>query len=222
MDELILVYAGSKGDKSEEEKVKDFLQKRFPLILVVGREANSNGEIDNSIGLYNFRNYGSPKGWPGCVEWNVAYKIVAEANDKRCWELKKECENSESSIIAFADISPKPMEYKNTTYTQRIKEREKIPPEDFEKHVKNILSNELMDRVELVIFHGIDEKYGFKNALEAKETIKEKYNGKYMEIKPFFSFRFWKIIENELKDKYNEKKIIRNIYKKWQTNTSKQ
>ena len=43
----------------------------FPLILVIGREPNSDQAIENTIGQYDFCNA------PRCAFWNTSYGMLA-------------------------------------------------------------------------------------------------------------------------------------------------
>ena len=79
--------------------------KTFPLILFMGREFNSDKEVDPSaIGEYNFSDS------PHSTFWNRSYGLISRISKKT--KFKRECIAMNISPIIFANISPKPIHSK--------------------------------------------------------------------------------------------------------------
>jgi hypothetical protein len=120
---------------------------KFPLILVVGREPNNHLPFCDYVGTYDFRLA------PHCSFWNIAYKIVADTQNTTVRELKDTCYIKNSSILAFTDLSPKPIP--NQVKNKRI-EREEASDKAFE-HIGKIFSKDMISRVEFVILSGVEK-----------------------------------------------------------------
>jgi len=81
------------------------LQQTFPLVLIIGREPNTDLEISGEHGLYNFDDH------PRCAFWNVAYSVVAETQGLSAAQLKQQCRHRRSSPLVFADALPIGIKY---------------------------------------------------------------------------------------------------------------
>ena len=121
-------------------------KKRFPLILVIGREPNNDVNIINKVGLYDFEKS------PYCGFWNTSYKIIGEINHFSIREYKHKCKAKKSSIICISNCMPKPI-LNEVKDKDRI--RKKISQEEIREHIDSIFSKDLIKRVKLIILAGV-------------------------------------------------------------------
>lgn len=120
----------------------------FPLILVIGREPNTDLAISADVGLYDFRIY------PRCGFWNISYKMVANEADVSTSDLKSLCIQRHSSPIVYTDALP--IGLSNAVRDKRI-QRSKILEPDIKQHITNIFAHfALIARVQLVVLSGLD------------------------------------------------------------------
>jgi uncharacterized protein YhhL (DUF1145 family) len=181
--------------------------KKFPLILVIGREANTTKKIVPGTGSYDFKDA------PKCGVWNTAFKIMAESKGEGLdvKQLKKKFENK-SSPICFADCLPQGI-LNNVKNKNKIRQKLIENEEIIKQHIEEIFSNEtIINRVKLIFLHGIDIEI-FKNSVEQIRDLAEK-NKIDKENIVFFSFFIlsnWKKING----KYPEEKVKR-IYCAWE------
>ncbi len=124
----------------------------FPIILIIGREPNDNVEMGHTIGRYEFGSGGVPF-------WDIPYSIIAEYLGLKGRELKSLCQHHNSSPIAFADISVKPI---CSNDKDKLSKRNEIQTEDFVNHLVEIESLPFFKRVELVVFAGLDYPFAVK------------------------------------------------------------
>lgn len=191
--------------------VYDNTQKtNFPLILVVGREPNNNVPFDDSVGNYDFE--GKPR--CKCNFWNTAYKVVADTNGINVRELKDYCKINKSSILAFTDLSPRPIKMREKN---KDKQRSQILDKEYEQHILKIFSkSEIISRIRLIILSGVD-KPEFSYALKTFKTVCRKYQKLFLEIPFLYSGNYPKI-RKEISE--NHKKAIRTIYSQWKNDFS--
>ena len=174
----------------------------FPLILFVGREPDYPAPIAGGIGTYDFR---EP---PNCGVWNTAYSLVGEICD--CADLKGYCEKKKSSIIVFTNISPRSLENK---IRNKTKERLKVTPEEFKKHIEKIFSfRDLLARVRLIVLSG-HKTPGFEFASHFFKEMCKKNHKQSFEVE-FLDFRNSKKLREQFKNNRIRKKIKR-AYEEW-------
>lgn len=120
----------------------------YPLILVVGREANGEYKIVNEVGEYDF-----DKG-PRCGFWNASYSLVASSVKMNTSVLKKRCRRAMGSPIIYADLLPIGIP---STALDKAGRRNSIGEEERVKHIEGIFEHrEFIDRVQLVLLSGVD------------------------------------------------------------------
>lgn len=125
----------------------------FPLILVIGREPNTDLAISADVGLYDFRMY------PYCGFWNISYKMVANEADLNTSDLKSLCVQRHSSPIVYTDALPIGLPY---GVRDKDRYRSEIPKTEIKKHITNIFAHfALIARVQLVVLSGLHDS-GFK------------------------------------------------------------
>lgn len=131
------------------------IRKRFPLILIVGREPNSTIPFNNKLGHYNLAK--KKGGW----HWKRTHKYVGEIAGIK--DFRKRCIKSKQSPLIYTDISPKPMKHHQKG---KKKTRLEITEKEFKEHIDNIFSQKaVMKRVKLVIL-GIGNRKEFSKAVE--------------------------------------------------------
>lgn len=125
----------------------------FPLILVIGREPNTDLAISADVGPYDFRMY------PYCGFWNISYKMVANEADLKTRDLKNLCIQHHSSPIAYTDALPIGLPY---GVQDKNRYRNEIPKTEIKKHITNIFAHlAIIGRVQLVVLSGLHDS-GFK------------------------------------------------------------
>ncbi|WP_283624724.1 hypothetical protein [Clostridium butyricum] len=184
----------------------------FPIILVVGREPNTSSKFVNTVGNYDFDKA------PRCGFWNISYGIIGEIINEtwNCKELKDKFRKQGNSFIAYTDLSPEPIE-DLVPGNLKNKKRKDINLVHYEKHISNILSHEnLINRVELIIFSGLDKNNVQFEALDILKKALIDKNKIFIEV-PFFYGSNKNKIKMKINNEYdNEKEIIRDIYQKWE------
>lgn len=120
----------------------------FPLILVIGREPNTDLAISADVGPYDFRMY------PNCGFWNISYKMVANEADLNTSDLKSLCIQRHSSPIVYTDALP--IGLPNTVRDKNMCRSEILVP-PIKQHITNIFAHfALIARVQLVVLSGLD------------------------------------------------------------------
>ncbi|MCB8823205.1 hypothetical protein [Microvirga rosea] len=155
------------------------LEKDFDLVLVVGREPNSdNPGFSTGIDTYDFDHGKGPR----CAFWNSSYGIAGQTIGLTTRELKVLCRQQECSPIAYADALPitLPNSVKN-----KFRARLAIADEDIERHLTHLFSHqEFMRRVGLVLLSGI-ETPEFQRSFRLFDALCQKH-GKMVRNVPFF------------------------------------
>ncbi len=117
-----------------------------PLILVVGREPNSDAPFNRSTGAYDFDHA------PRCAFWNESYAVVGKLCGMSGQEFKHLCRKTTVSPIAFTDISPVPIQNLDP---QKKKKRKAITTDQIDEHIQNIMHlSSIIDRTAVVILTG--------------------------------------------------------------------
>ena len=125
----------------------DTFSRTFPLILVIGREPNTNKQIVNCLGAYDFLKS------PGCGFWNTSFGMVARIAGMRTWQVKKKCKEVSASPILYADSLPKGI---LTTTKNKQLQRNNISTEEIQKHLAILFSFEaIKQRVRIIITSGL-------------------------------------------------------------------
>lgn len=152
----------------------------FPLILTVGREPNYDEELINVIGQIDIEEFSSMSGGV----WVTAYTQIAKqylGPEGNSGTLKSLCFKRKSSPILFSNAFPMaiPNEVSNKADIRK-KLISQIP-----SHIDTLFSNHLINRVRLVIQHGVDSS---EASIIDKEHIENRcriLGIKYVET-PFF------------------------------------
>jgi hypothetical protein len=173
----------------------------FPLILIVGREPNDTIEMGRDVGPYDFDCH------PRTGFWNIAYKLVGEVDGVSVKELKSDCRERASSVLIFADVSSTPILSK----LPKAKIR-KLTLTDYSDHLQQILSNTILDRVELVILSGLSNpSYANQRNFFIKGLMERKKH--WVELPFFYGTNYPKI-----KAKFSEENLavgVADILQKW-------
>ncbi len=122
-------------------------QKKFPLILVMGREPNLNDAhaLELTAGAYDFDAH------PRCNFWNQAYGALASLAGMTAAQLKSVCRNNNASPIVFGYGSCRCMESK---IRDKNAVRAQIRTEAIEAQLAYTFNHRLMNRVDAVILSG--------------------------------------------------------------------
>ena len=181
----------------------------FPLILIIGREPNTDLRIVNDLGKYDFREA------PHCGFWNTSYGTIARigagstlpavsaaqaANQTEAHpphsadaqrlknktlttrQLKQLCVLKQSSPIIYADALPIGLKYH---VVGKHDYRSQIAPETIHQHIANIFAHTiLIDRVRLVLTSGLQDQ-AFERAKHWIEHICQERHTAIMHL-PFF------------------------------------
>lgn len=135
--------------------------RKFPLILVVGREPNNSSVSNGEIGLYDFVKHSR------CAFWNVAFSIFGKINGLQCKETKNEFLRRKASPILFTDAIPQGIE--NTVSKKHDLRNAHL--KSTTEHVDAIFKhNDVINRVSLVLLTGLNDPmyYEFKKEIEKR------------------------------------------------------
>lgn len=187
----------------------DTFQHKFSLILFVGREPNDTKGVGGSVGLYNFDGSAKKR---RCAFWNMAYKVVGDSLDPplRVRQLKDESKARRSSVVAFADVSPRSLAFARV---MKKRQREEVTEEEFEDHLTKISSNPLTTRIACAILSGsIDD-----GLASPRELLKEKLLRAGIESfdVPFLSGNTYPEIVARLNDRPEVRQKIADVAKGW-------
>lgn len=172
----------------------------FPLILVIGREANTNEPITVDEARFFFEERRK-----GFNVWDVAIKLLYYcANDEDdYYSIKRLIRERSSACVIFADISPSP---------HRNGHRIQFTNNEFQEHINRIVINPLMQRVKLVIFHDplkhIDTNFPLTFFKQKCDELEISY---YETL--FFCGNNWPSIKNFINPRI--KSQISQIYHEW-------
>lgn len=155
-------------------------QYNFPLILIIGREPNYDGPLDNSIGIIDNQQF---KSMPGGA-WVTAYTQIAKqyyGASGTSKKLKDACIKRNASPIVFSNAFPMGI-------LNHIKEKASIRRKTaslIPSHVAKLFNSPLSGRFKLVIQHGTDES---EASIHATEQIKNECMERNI---PYFSTPFF-------------------------------
>jgi hypothetical protein len=174
----------------------------FPLILIIGREPNSDMDIENKIGSYKFELS------PRCGFWNTSHGMLARIEGIETRKFKERCSQKNRSPIIYADSLPHCLknQVKDKSY-----HRKQLTSEEIKPHIVNMFSHHcLINRVRLVITSGLQHE----DFHLAKNTIKVKCNELNIPLihLSFFNGVNDKKIQNELDQPSRE--IIQSVLSK--------
>ncbi len=132
----------------------------FPLILIVGREPNrKTGESTDQLGGLPFNeksksNDAEQFNNNRCAFWNISFATLATKNDSTTKEIKEDFTCRNACPIIITDASPIAIPNKNS---KKQMERNGIGETKFKEQLEKIFKHkELLSRVKLVIFSGLD------------------------------------------------------------------
>ncbi len=182
--------------------------KKFPLILVVGREPNNETVSDKSFWHYDFNTAKNRR----CAFWNTAFGLFGLYNGLRASQMKELFNKNQSSPIVFTDASPKGI--KNSVANKKAI-RNTVTIEELTEHIDAIFVNEnLLDRIKLTLLSGLeDAKYD-----TFKTLFKQKASEKNILIKeiPFLIGYNSKKIKTLINDKDIE--VLRQVFEEFNNN----
>lgn len=179
---------------------KKTLERSFPLILVIGREPNSNVQFIDKVGLYDFDEA------PRCAFWNMAYKLVAELDNMTVRQFKQICRLHNSSPIIFSDALCLPIK---SEIRNKTKIRGELSHKDIGQHINNIFAKSILTRVKLILLSGLNRKeFQYSNAKFVR--ICSENNFQFQEIPFLYPTNYKKIHLTE-----NTKGTIIQIVKTW-------
>lgn len=165
----------------------------FPLILIIGREYNGEGEVADKISYYDF------KFSPRSAFWNRAYTFVGRACGEK---IKHFCIKAAVSPIIFGNALPisVPNSIKN-----KNKLRLQISDNKIAAHIEDMFNQNIVQRVKVAILSGIENESIFR---KARSLIVEKcqmHNITCFDV-PYFASRISnKKIDRCVSDKNREK-----------------
>lgn len=122
----------------------------FPLVLIVGREPQSDQLVSKGMGYYDFSEH------PRCAFWNTAYRTMALSDGRPGFDaaaLKRECIQRRASPIVFTDGLPICLSDRNRG-RQKADRRSTVSQEQVEEHIDAIFNLDIMSRVQLAILCG--------------------------------------------------------------------
>jgi len=124
-------------------------QFNFPLILVIGREPNTNDVSDESVGNYDFEDY------PKCAFWNVAFSLLARIIGSTRKGIKAEFKKQQAAPLLFSDAFAQGIE-------NRVNDKLIIrsgQAEAANDQVEALLKHTyLLGRVKMIILSGLEHK----------------------------------------------------------------
>ena len=140
------------------------LRYHFPLILIIGREPNTDTVSDGSVWFYDFEEY------PKCAFWNIAFSVVGRVVGLSRREVKERFKNSNSSPVLFSDAFGQGIK-------NQITDKESIRTgqlDTVDDQINAIFSHaQLIERVKLVILSGLDSNIykPFKERIRVLLTV---------------------------------------------------
>ena len=213
-DGIVEVYA----------KTEDY---QFPLVLVIGREANNE---DNrlgkaGIGTYDFREH------EGCSFWNISFSMYGEANniksvstmaaavktifnpDKKRFKLDEK-QKPGCCPIVFSDVCPQGI----PSGTKEADAYEKVFEREWREHIENIFSlDKIIKRLALVVLSGHHKEL----RVASKYTMEQcdEWKIPYVETEFMYGENLSKIME-QLKQA-NMIPTLQDVHKKFLEETGK-
>jgi hypothetical protein len=157
----------------------------FPLILVIGREPNTDRPIANTIGPFDMDEDEKAR---RCAFWNTSYGMLANIAKPsvnalvRTRVLKQECIERKLSPLIYADALPHGLLNK---ISNKKTIRRQLSQDEIAAHIKRIFSHRtLIDRVQLIIMSGLDDA----PFTDAKTIIKQHAATEHLHVieVPFF------------------------------------
>lgn len=126
----------------------DTIHRKFPLVLAIGREPNTDLPISGDHGLYDF------DAAPRCAFWNVSYGLLGSCAGLTVRELKDAARRRRSAPIIYADSLP--IGLKNEIVDKR---RHRFVDEALvQEHISRIFGfRTLLDRVRVVLVSGLND-----------------------------------------------------------------
>jgi hypothetical protein len=185
------------------------LAAKFPLILVVGREANDSLRMGNEVGPYEFP--GKDKN--SVPFWDLAYSLVAGSIGIKGAQLKGLCKERDSSAVAFADISSNPIPQREVT---KARLRKQLATEDYVAHLRQVASCSIFKRVKLVIFSGLTyPTWASARYADALKTIQSEWDVDFVQVRFLFGPNM-EYVKAAFSDKTAE---ARTILEEWMNQT---
>jgi hypothetical protein len=183
----------------------------FPLVLVIGREPNSDLPVSEECGDYDFSKS------PMCGLWNMAYRLLALSSGDPglgIRELKTLCIQKNASPIIIADALP--ITLKDKAAGKRAK-RKAIEPSAIERHVKAVFAHdEVMKRVRIAFLSGHVLGPPFEYASSLYKVHLTERNIPFVETS-FFSLYFSPRILREVARKPRAQEVLKSILDEFRT-----
>ena len=101
------------------------------LVLMIGREPNTDHQIVPGAGPYDFREY------PKAAFWNIAYGVVAQSVGRTGAKLKQACIRKNASPILFANSLPIGIK---SFVVDKLPERGTVTAELARRHVEAVFA----------------------------------------------------------------------------------
>lgn len=125
------------------------LELNCQLVLMMGREPNTDYRIVSGAGPYDFREY------PKAAFWNIAYGLVAQSVQMTGAKLKQVCIHKNASPILFANSLPIGIK---SSVDDKLQDRRKVTTESAQNHVRSVFAlDDFISRVRIVIMSGLSE-----------------------------------------------------------------
>jgi hypothetical protein len=174
------------------------LGQSFPLILVIGREPNTDLPITTNHGLYDFDRY------PRCGFWNVAYSVVGRSYGLNATQVKQHFRERRASPVVFADALPIGI---RQAVQNKWKDRGLLSPTAIQTHVQTVFAFEpVVSRTQIVIMSGLAAGT-FAPAVEQIKEICNQHNIFYCCLPFFFGSNMPRIraeLTQDIQGKLNE------------------
>jgi hypothetical protein len=150
-------------------------QLNFPLILVIGREPNTNDVSDGLVGNYDFDKY------PKCAFWNVAFSLLARIIESTRKEIKEKFRKQQAAPLLFSDAFAQGIENRVNNKLSIRTEQVLAANDQVEAIFKH---SYLLNRVKLIILSGLERKV-YDN-FKSKIHIRLQQSGVIIIELPFF------------------------------------
>lgn len=118
----------------------DTIDGSFPLVLVLGREFNGEGDISKEVGTYSFEES------PRSLFWNRTYSFLSRATDDP--RFKADCRKHGRSPVVFSNVLPKPIP---NHIGNKNAIRAKMAESDVRSHIDALFDLDLAKRFDAVI-----------------------------------------------------------------------
>jgi hypothetical protein len=172
------------------------------LVMVIGREANTNRRIEHVIAHYDFDEH------PHCDFWNQSYTMAADVLGETRRGLMERCYDLQVAPVLYADALPIGIP---SSVKKKRPLRKCVPDEKITRHIEGVFAHEtIVGRIGLVVMSGLVDRPVFSRSVTAIRSQCRHRNIPVVAL-PFFSWRNQNQFPAALKRQPREAAILTDI-----------